>query len=690
MKNLLNNFPSYTQKKSAIQNKIRKLGLNKVDDFIFHIPIRYEDKTQLTPIKDLKSGHFAQTEGKVVRVSVQKVPNHQLIAIIVDNSGELRLRWLQFHSTQQKKIVVGTRLRVYGNVRINPFGKEMIHPDISESNVTLSKSMTPIYRTTNGLSQYKLRQIITSVLNRKNYLIDSIPEKIRRYYKLIEFRSAINLLHRPPPDIVKNLIINKEHPAWIRIKFDELLAQQLSLLALRSARSKLYAKTLQSSNDRKNLVYHLSQKLPFPLTNAQKRVVQEILLDLKKSHPMQRLLQGDVGSGKTVVAMIASAQTIACNAQVALMAPTEILAEQHFRKFKMYFEPFGIKTAWLSSNQSDKLRNMTLSDISNGQIKLVIGTQALIQNNVKFDCLGLSIIDEQHRFGVEQRLALNYKNRIQKENIPHQLLMSATPIPRTLAMTFLSDLDISIIDELPSNRLEILTKLISNDRRDQVIAHITDAARNGKQIYWICPLIEGSVDLTLKAAIDIYENMLQKFPDLCIGLLHGRLPLPEKIEIMQSFQNGYINLLITTTVIEVGIDVPNASIMVIEHSERFGLAQLHQLRGRIGRAANKQSICVLLYNEPLSNIARERLKAMFETGNGFEIAKRDLEQRGPGEFLGIRQSGMTLLRFANFKTDIMLIKQAQSAAQWLKEEYPESVKIHLNRWMKEWNDYISN
>ena len=432
----------------------------------------------------------------------------------------------------------------------------------------------------------------------------------------------------------------------------------------------------------------LYETLPFKLTGAQQRVVREIAADLAQPYPMHRLLQGDVGSGKTVVAAIAAAQAIAAGAQVALMAPTEILAEQHFRKLAAWLQPLGVNIAWMTGSLTAKARREAAAAVAEGSVQLVVGTQALIQDHVEFHRLGLSIVDEQHRFGVGQRLALTKKGEtVRGRIVPHQLNMSATPIPRTLAMTFFADLDVSVIDELPPGRTPVVTKLVSDARREEVIAHIAQAARAGRQAYWVCPLVEESEALELQTAVDTYEGMRADLPDLRIGLVHGRLPQAEKAAVMQAFREGEVDLLVATTVIEVGVDVPNASMMVIEHAERFGLAQLHQLRGRVGRGT-AESVCVLLYQTPLSQIARERLRAMFETSDGFEIARRDLEQRGPGEFLGTRQSGMALLRFADLETDAAIAEDARDAAVWLRAEHPDAVQAHLARWMRGREDFL--
>jgi ATP-dependent DNA helicase RecG len=678
-------LPPRAQAGTVTQRKLQSLGLYEPEDFVLHLPLRYEDETQIIAIKQLRPGFSAQVEGEITRTEVQYRPRRQLTATIADDSGELQLRWLNFYPSQQKQLVVGKRLRAHGEVRGGLFSREIIHPRMSAADAPLAQALTPVYPSTDGLTQASLRKAIAEALGQVN-LTETLPKEVRERYDLMEFEPAVRVLHGPPPDISGDALIERDHPAWSRIKFDELLAQQLSLAA---ARREKFAEPLPRSHDAQSLVERLSQVLPFQLTAAQLRVVQEISLDLGKPYPMHRLLQGDVGSGKTVVAAMAAAQAIDCGAQVALMAPTEILAEQHFLKLSAWLEPLGVGVAWLSGSQTAKARRVASAAVLNGSVQLVVGTQALIQDHLEFKRLGLSIVDEQHRFGVGQRLALSRKGEVESEGaiVPHQLAMSATPIPRTLAMTFFADLDVSVIDELPLGRTPVLTKLVSDSRRDEVIAHIASAARNSQQVYWVCPLVEESEALALQTAVDTYERMVAQFPDLRIGLVHGRLPQAEKASVMQAFRDGEVDLLVATTVIEVGVDVPNASLMIIEHAERFGLAQLHQLRGRVGRGS-AESVCLLLYQAPLSQIARERLRAMFETVDGFEIARRDLEQRGPGEFLGTRQSGMALLRFANLETDAMLAEHARDAAAWLRTEYPDAVQAHLTRWMRGREDFL--
>lgn len=671
---------------SLVERKLQSLGLHGPEDFLLHLPLRYEDETRVVPIGSLRPGYPAQVEGEVLRSEVMYRPRRQLTAVLADDSGELQLRWLNFYPSQQKQLEKGRRLRARGDVRGGLFGREMVHPRMSNADTALPEALTPVYPSTDGLPQPTLRRAVTQALESAD-LSDTLPDSVRGRYGLMAFEPAIRLLHAPPPGVSGHELAERAHPAWRRIKFDELLAQQLSLAAARAGRRSKRADRLPMPRQPGNLVERLYAALPFALTRAQQRVVDEIAVDLDQPYPMHRLLQGDVGSGKTVVAAVAAAQAISCGAQVAMMAPTELLAEQHFRKLASWLEPLGVGVAWLSGSLPAKTRREAAAAAADGSVDLVVGTQALVQDHVSFHRLGLSIVDEQHRFGVGQRLALSRKGEIDDALAPHQLHMSATPIPRTLAMTFFADLDVSVIDELPPGRTPVVTKLVSDARREEVIGHIAQAARQGQQAYWVCPLVEESEALELQTAVDTYEGMRADLPDLRIGLVHGRLPQAEKAAVMQAFRDGDVDLLVATTVIEVGVDVPNASLMVIEHAERFGLAQLHQLRGRVGRGS-AESVCVLLYQTPLSQVARERLRAMFETNDGFEIARRDLEQRGPGEFLGKRQSGMALLRFADLDADAELAEQARDAAAALRRDHPDVVEAHLARWMRGREDFL--
>ncbi|NYE26548.1 ATP-dependent DNA helicase RecG [Pigmentiphaga litoralis] len=675
---------------SAQQRKMAKLGLHGPEDLILHLPIRYEDETAITPIARLIPGMWAQVEGEVTSCEVTYRPRKQLKASIRDESGELGLRYLNFYPSQQKQLAVGRRIRARGEARGGFFGMEMVHPrtTVATDVSRLPTSLTPVYPTTEGLPQGVLRKAIAEALQDAD-LSDTLPESLRQQYDLMGFAQAVRLLHYPPADVDPEGLTARAHPAWLRVKFDELLAQQLSLAKARAARLDKRAVRLPLRKGDDTVVSRLLATLPFGLTGAQQRVLKEIAADLAKPNPMHRLLQGDVGSGKTVVAALAAAQAIDNGYQAALMAPTEILAEQHYRKLVDWFAPLGIKVMWLTGSLSAKVRREAVAAIESGEAHLAVGTQALIQDQVTFSKLGLAIVDEQHRFGVGQRLALRGKGggKDGADLYPHQLMMTATPIPRTLAMTFFADLDVSVIDELPPGRTPVVTKLLSDARRDEVVARIHEAARIGRQVYWVCPLVEESETLELQTAVDTHLALTQALPGLNVGLVHGRLPTAEKAAVMQAFKAGEIHLLVATTVIEVGVDVPNASLMVIEHAERFGLAQLHQLRGRVGRGA-AESVCVLLFQTPLSMIAKARLRTMHETTDGFEIARRDLELRGPGEFLGVRQSGLALMRFADLETDIEIAEQAHEAAALLQASQPDVVARHLARWMRGREDFL--
>jgi ATP-dependent DNA helicase RecG len=548
----------------------------------------------------------------------------------------------------------------------------------------VAQSLTPVYPTTAGLGQDTLRRLIARALSDES-LNELLPASLLDALGLPAFGAAVKLLHNPPPDIAQASLQGRTHPAWRRMKFDELLAQQLSMRVHYQRRRAAGAPVLRA---RGNLVSAMLASLPFQLTAAQNKVLAQVRGDLQQAHPMQRLLQGDVGSGKTVVAALAALQCIENGYQAAVMAPTEILAEQHYRKFSEWLEPLGLKVAWLSGSLKKSDKKQSLADISEGDAMIAVGTHALFEDEVVFKNLGLAIIDEQHRFGVHQRLALRMKGtKPNKGAQPHQLMMSATPIPRTLAMSYYADLDVSVIDELPPGRTPVVTKLVSEERRDEVIQRVRDACVEGRQAYWVCPLIEESETLQLQTALDTYAHLQQTFPELRVGLVHGRMKGSEKQEVMAAFKQGEVQLLVATTVIEVGVDVPNASLMVIEHAERMGLSQLHQLRGRVGRGA-AESACVLLYQTPMSPMAKERLKVIYENTDGFEIARQDLQLRGPGELLGARQSGVPMLRFADLALDLDLLDAAREAAEQLLRDEPEIAKGHLARWLGSRNEYL--
>ncbi|MGI4814695.1 MAG: ATP-dependent DNA helicase RecG [Janthinobacterium lividum] len=697
---------------TGVTAKLASLGLERSIDLVLHLPIRYDDETRLNPIGNLLPGMNAQVEGVIFDAEVAYKPRRQLIVRLRDEAGDdISLRFLNFYGSQLKQLAEGVRLRARGDVRGGFFGLEMVHPAyrIVDVSTPLPETLTPVYSTTAGLSQTVLRRSIDAAL-RATVLPECLPAPVLADMAAVvpglpSLAEAVATLHHPTLADDPQALDQRSHPAWVRVKFDEMLAQQLSLARARAARHRQVAPRMALPPDSAaspRLIERLHAALPFELTAAQRRVWAEISEDLTAGSPMQRLLQGDVGSGKTVIAALAAAQAIDAGYQVALMAPTELLAEQHARKLHGWLQPLGVTVAWLAGGLGAREKRAALLAVAAGAAQLTVGTHAIIQQKVRFARLGLAIVDEQHRFGVSQRLALRHKAGADAGDasdeavnepaadawMPHQLMMSATPIPRTLAMTYYADLDVSAIDELPPGRTPIVTRLLSDTRRAEVIARVRHAALNGEQVYWVCPLIEESEALQLQTAVDTCAALTAALPELRIGLLHGRLSAAEKQAAMNEFAAGQMHLLVATTVIEVGIDVPNASLMVIEHGERFGLAQLHQLRGRIGRG-RRASTCVVMYGTPLSATARERLKAIRETTDGFEIARRDLEIRGPGEFLGARQSGAAMLRFADLELDAWLIEPAQRAAQRLIAEFPDAALAHLDRWLGSRERYLS-
>ena len=668
---------------SAPQRAMHKLGLVRDIDLALHLPARYEDETRLDRLAEARDGDVVQVEGVVAECRVEFRPRRQLVVRLVDDEREaLVLRFLNFYASQQKAYASGKRLRVRGELRGGFLGREMVHPAVKPADAPLPTTLTPVYPTSAQLPQAYLRKAIGSALARAS-LHEVLPAALLPP-GLPALRDAVLLLHQPPPGTSLAALDDRSHPAWQRLKFEELLAQQVSQLTAQRERGRLHAPRLQTP--RGGLHERLLGALPFALTAAQRRVAEEIAIDLARGQPMHRLLQGDVGSGKTVVAALAAAIAIDAGWQCALMAPTEILAEQHFRKLVQWLEPLGVRVAWLTGSRKGKGRREQLEAIASGAAGLVVGTHAVIQHDVQLARLGLAIVDEQHRFGVAQRLALRDKLQTQALE-PHLLMMSATPIPRTLAMTYYADLAVSTIDELPPGRTPVVTKLFAEDRRDAVIARIRDEVAQGKQVYWVCPLVEESEALELRDATATHQQLTAALPGRMVGLLHGRMNGAEKAAVMSLFTDGTMQVLVATTVIEVGVDVPNASLMVVEHAERFGLAQLHQLRGRVGRGA-VASVCVLLYTSPLSIAAKERLRAMVETTDGFEIARRDLAIRGPGEFMGARQSGDALLRFADLATDGPLIERARALAQRLLQEHPQAAAAHVERWLASRPDYL--
>lgn len=659
-----------------LAGRLARLDIRRPDDLLLHLPLRYEDETRLTPIAACHEGMLAQVEGEVVSCEISLHGRRQLIARVRDDSGTLVARWLNFYPSQQRQLEPGRRVRLFGEVRGGFFGDEMIHPRVRrvQPGEALPDALTPVYPTTAGLAQSALRKLVFSEL--ADFQDEELlPATIVDELGLPSFVEALHLLHRPPPGTSLETLEDRSHPAWRRIRFEELLVQQLSLRRAYNARRTRHAPSLPAHG---TLTAALLAQLPFALTGAQRRASEEIACDLAVPHPMQRLLQGDVGSGKTIVAALAMLQAAENAHQAVLMAPTEILAEQHWSKLAAWLEPLGLEVAWLSGSRSKREREQAKARLATGETLLAVGTHALIEDPVVLPRLGLAVVDEQHRFGVRQRLALREKTADGRS--PHMLMMSATPIPRTLAMTHYADLDVSILDELPPGRSPVVTRLAAEGRRDEVIARIRDACADGRQAYWVCPLIEESEALQLKTAQETFETLSAALPGLRIGLVHGRLKPSEKSAVMAGFVAGELNLLVATTVIEVGVDVPNASLMVIEHAERFGLAQLHQLRGRVGRG-RAESVCVLIYARPLSDTARARLKVIYEHTDGFVIAREDLRIRGPGEFIGARQSGLPMLRHADLERDVELIEPARVLAERLLVERPDRVDRLMARWL---------
>ncbi|HEY2256372.1 MAG TPA: ATP-dependent DNA helicase RecG [Variovorax sp.] len=677
---------------SLVQRALRKLGLLRDIDFALYLPLRYEDETRIVRLADVRDGDMAQIEAVVTDCEVAYRPRRQLLVTVDDGSDTCQLRFFNFYPSQQKQMAVGSRVRVRGEVRGGFLGRQMMHPAVKPAGIELPEALTPVYSTIAGLAQPVLRREVRSGLARAQ-LDETLPpgSAPRAAWDL---RRALSFLHYPAPDVALATLEDHSHPAWQRLKADELLAQQLSQLQARRARAAQRAPVLDAAASASSLHDRLLAALPFALTGAQRRVGGEITGDLARNVPMHRLLQGDVGSGKTVVAALAAARCIDAGHQCALMAPTEILAAQHFGKLVGWLDPLlaerGLRVAWLTGSQKKKERDAMSGAVESGAAALVIGTHAVISEKVRFKKLALAIIDEQHRFGVAQRLALRGKAATELE--PHLLMMSATPIPRTLAMSYYADLDVSTLDELPPGRTPIVTKLVAEHRRDEVIDRIRAQLAQGRQVYWVCPLIEESEAVDLRNATQTRDELAAALGErVSVGLLHSRMPASDKQAVMESFTANRLQVLVSTTVIEVGVDVPNASLMVIEHAERFGLSQLHQLRGRVGRGA-AASACVLLYapNEGgrVGEAARARLKAMVETGDGFEIARRDLDIRGPGEFLGARQSGAPLLRFADLGTDLLLLDWARELAPRMLDRHPELAAEHIDRWLGSKAEYL--
>ena len=671
----------------AMAEKLTKVGLENLQDVLFHLPMRYQDRTRVVPIGDLRPGQDAVIEGVVSGADVSMGKRRSLLVRLGDGSGTLSLRFYHFSNAQKEALKRGTHVRCYGEARPGASGLEIYHPEYrtltGSEPVPVQQTLTPIYPTTEGLTQQRLRQLSQQALAMlgPRSLPDWLPSELTRDYQLAPLDEAIRYLHNPPPDAdVEELAIG-HHWAQHRLAFEELLTHQLSQQRLRESLRAQRAPVLRQAT---RLPAQYLANLGFKPTGAQQRVGKEIAYDLSQPEPMLRLVQGDVGAGKTVVAALAALQALEAGYQVALMAPTEILAEQHFVTFKRWLEPLGIEVAWLAGKLKGKARVSALEQIAGGA-PMVVGTHALFQPEVKFDKLALVIIDEQHRFGVQQRLALRQKG-VGGKLCPHQLIMTATPIPRTLAMSAYADLDTSILDELPPGRTPVNTVLVTDTRRIEVVERVRAACAEGRQAYWVCTLIEESEELTCQAAQTTFEELTLALGELRVGLIHGRMKPAEKAEVMAQFKQGELQLLVATTVIEVGVDVPNASLMIIENPERLGLAQLHQLRGRVGRGS-AASHCVLLYKPPLSQIGRERLGIMRETNDGFVIAEKDLQLRGPGEMLGTRQTGLLQFKVADLMRDADLLPAVRDAAQALLARWPDHVAPLLERWLRHGQQY---
>jgi ATP-dependent DNA helicase RecG len=664
----------------ALAEKLAKLGVSQVQDLLFVLPSRYEDRTQISAIGEVRVGSRAVVEGEIQLTEVAYRRRRQLLCRITDGTGSLTLRFFYFSGAQQANLARGARIRCFGEIRRGPLGLEIVHPEyrrVSADAAPLEEVLTPIYPTTEGVPQARLRHLIDLALKEteRSGVRDWIPAAMLEDLELPSLVEALTMMHRPPRDAHLGELLSGRHPAQRRLAFEELLAHQLSLRLLRQEIQSDPAAPLKEEA----LEQRFLQSLPFSLTGAQARALADVDRDLAVNRPMVRLVQGDVGCGKTVVAAAAAARTVGSGLQAALMAPTELLAEQHARNFERWFRELDIPVALVTGSLPARTRRSALAAVANGDINIVVGTHALFQESMEFARLGLVIVDEQHRFGVHQRLSLRDKGA-RGGQLPHQLIMTATPIPRTLAMTAYADLDVSVIDELPPGRTPIKTVVLPETRRDEIVERIHKAVLEGRQAYWVCPLIEESEELRYQAAEETAASLAEALPEVRVGLVHGRMPAREKELGMYAFKEGKIGLLVATTVIEVGVDVPNATLMVIENAERMGLAQLHQLRGRVGRGSH-ESHCVLLYGGKLSEMARARLAAIRETNDGFVIARRDLELRGPGELLGTRQTGLADMRVADLMRDSDLLPAVQAAAETLLRDNPEAVQALTRRWI---------
>ncbi|UYM18225.1 ATP-dependent DNA helicase RecG [Endozoicomonas euniceicola] len=677
---------------AALAEKLAKIHIRNLQDLLFHLPLRYQDRTRITPIGALQPDGDFVVQGKVLGAEVVMGRRRSLLCRVGDGTGSVGLRFYHFSAAQKNNLKAGVEVRCFGEPRRGASGLEFYHPEYRvikpDNELEVEETLTPVYPATEGLTQQRIRSLCDLALDKLNTpssaLQDWLPESVQQQFRLGPLVDAVRLLHSPPPDNSVALLGEGRHPAQRRLAFEELLAHNLSMQKLR-----MLVRTVHSypMPPKQELTRAFREQLSFNLTGAQERVVAEISQDMMQAEPMLRLVQGDVGSGKTVVAALAALQVVENGYQATIMAPTEILAEQHERNFKNWLKPLGVSVAYLSGKTTGKKREKVLEEIASGEASVVVGTHALFQGDVDFHRLGLAIIDEQHRFGVHQRMALRDKGE-KNGGQPHQLIMTATPIPRTLAMSAYADLDCSVIDELPPGRTPVNTVVIGDDRREQVMHRLRAACLDGRQAYWVCTLIDESETLQCQAAEVTAEQLRETLPELSIGLVHGRMKASEKQEVMDAFKSGHLHLLVATTVIEVGVDVPNASLMIIENPERLGLAQLHQLRGRVGRG-NIASHCLLMYHAPLSQQSRERLQVMRDSSDGFIIAEKDLELRGPGEVLGTRQTGLAQLRVAELERDSDLLEDVRSAAQTLLQDAPENAEPLILRWLGHAEQYAN-
>ena len=673
----------------SIEKKLHNLGIENVQDLLFHLPLRYQDRTRIASINKVRFGDHVQLEGEIVASKILFGKRRSLQCTLQDDTGFINLRFFFFSAAQKNSLSPGTKIRCYGEVRRGSAGYEIYHPEYrllsAIKDDALDQTLTPIYPSTGGMQQTRLRSIIDQALGKLNdpdQVVEYLPVEIRQAMKCPSLMEAIQFLHHPPQNVTLDLLESGQHPAQRRLAFEELLSHRLCMRRLRITSNHKSAPPMKI---RGNLIDAFLEQLPFELTRAQQRAFTEIAADLSREKPMLRLVQGDVGSGKTIVAAMSALRAVENDFQVAIMAPTELLAEQHYLNFTQWLEPLNATVGWLSGKMSATRRRTQLDLIQNGEANIIIGTHALFQESVNYASLGLIIIDEQHRFGVHQRMALRSKSDNTAFS-PHQLVMTATPIPRTLAMSAYADLDCSIIDELPPGRTPVKTVVVSHERRQEVMARIENACAEGRQVYWVCTLIEESESLQCQAAEATEAMMREQLPDLNIGLIHGRMKSREKTEVMEKFKQGELQLLVATTVVEVGVDVPNASLMVIENSERLGLAQLHQLRGRVGRGS-LDSYCILLYQGPLSETGKHRLGVMRESNDGFYIAEKDLEIRGPGQVLGTQQTGLMSFRVADIARDADLLDDVKKYSEEILRHYPQLVEPLVHRWLGDREDY---